>query len=143
METLLRYVSGCIAALASMLAPVAPLVAAAVGFIVVDFISGVMASHAVARRQGRKWYFESRQAWRTVAKLGFVAVAIVMAWVIDSCLLGFMHLEIAKLFTGFTCGVELWSFLENASEVSQAPLFKRLGRLVHRRLEKQEGAADE
>lgn len=139
----MRYVSGGTAALASVLAPVAPLVAAAMGFIAVDFISGVMASHAAARRQGRKWYFESRQAWRTVAKLGFVAVAIVMAWIIDSCLLEFMHLEIAKLFTGFTCGVELWSFLENAAEVSHAPLFKRLGRLVHRRLEQQEGAGDE
>lgn len=143
METLLRYVSGGLAALASILAPVAPLVAAAVGFIIADFISGVMASHAVARRQGRKWYFESRQAWRTVVKLGFAAVAIVMAWVIDSCLLEFMHLKLAQLFTGFTCGVELWSFLENAAEVSEAPLFRRLGRIVHRRIEKEEGAADE
>ena len=143
METLLRYVSGCAAALASMLAPVAPLVAAAVGFIAVDFVSGVMASRAVARRQGKRWYFESRQAWRTVAKLGFVAVAIVMAWIIDCHILGFMHLEIAKLFTGFTCGVELWSFLENAAEVSRSPLFERLGRLVHHRLEREEGADDE
>lgn len=139
----MRYISGVLAALASMLAPVAPLVAAAVGFIIVDFISGVMASRAVARRNGRKWYFESRQAWRTVVKLGFVAVAIVMAWIIDSCLLGFMHLKLAQLFTGFTCGVELWSFLENAAEVSEAPLFKRLGRIVHRRIKEQEGASDE
>lgn len=143
METLLRYVSGCAAALASMLAPVAPLVAAAVGFIAVDFVSGVMASRAVARRQGKRWYFESRQAWRTVAKLGFVAAAIVMAWIIDCHILGFMHLEIAKLFTGFTCGVELWSFLENAAEVSRSPLFRRLGRLVHHRLEREEGEGDE
>lgn len=139
----MRYVSGIVAALASMLAPVAPLVAAAVGFITVDFISGVMASHAVARRKGRKWYFESRLAWRTVVKLGFVAVAIVMAWIIDNCLLEFMHLKLAQLFTGFTCGVELWSFLENAAEVSEAPLFKRLGRIVHRRIEREEGESDE
>lgn len=139
METLFRYVSGAAAALASAAAPVAPLVAAAVGFVMADFVSGVLASRAVARREGRQWYFESRLAWRTVVKLGFLVAAIVMAWIIDSCLLEFMHLEIAKLFTGFACGVELWSFLENAAEVSQAPLFRRLSRLVNRRIGKEEG----
>ena len=78
------------------------------------------------------WWFESRKAWRTVAKAGFVATAIVMMWVIDHELLDFMHLNLAKLFTGFVCGVELWSFLENAAAISDSQLFEMLGRWVKR-----------
>ena len=105
MEILFKYVSGLLSALAALLCPVAPLVAVATAFILIDFVTGVAASLMVARRNGTKWWFESRKAWRTLLKLGFVAVAIVMTWVIDSHLLGFMHLHLANLFTGFVCGV--------------------------------------
>ena len=106
-------------------------------FIVVDFITGVIASRAEARREGREWWFESRKAWRTVIKAGFVAIAIVMMWVLDCHVLEFMHLNMAKLFTGFVCGVELWSFLENAATISRAPLFEWMSRWVKRRVERE------
>lgn len=138
METLYRLFSGAAASLAALFAPVASLVGCAVCFIAVDFLTGVAADRAATRRAGHKWYFESRRAWRTVLKLGFVVVAIGMAWLIDRCVLGFMHAELARLFTGFTCGVELWSFLENAAELSGAPLFRRLQRIVRSRLEREE-----
>ncbi|MEG2613196.1 MAG: phage holin family protein, partial [Alistipes sp.] len=96
-------------------------------------------SRAVARRAGRLWWFESREAWRTITKLGLVITAIAMSWLIDSCVLGFMELNLARLFTGFTCGVELWSFLENASQLSDAPLFGWMRRYVHRRIKREVG----
>ena len=81
--------------------------------------------------------FESRKAWRTIVKAGFVAVAIVMMWIIDNTLLGFMELHLANLFTGFVCGVELWSFLEIASRISGAQIFDWLVRWVKRRINRE------
>lgn len=139
METLYRYFSGTAAAVAGLFAPAAPLVACAVVFIGIDFLTGVAASRAAARRAGRPWWFESRKAWRTITKLGLAVVAIGMAWLIDDCILGFLELHLARLFTGFLCGVELWSFLENAAQISDAPLFRWLQRYVRRQIGKEAG----
>ena len=139
METLYRLVSGAAAGIAALFAPIGPLVACAVVFIGIDFLSGVAASRAAARREGRAWYFESREAWRTVLKLALAITAIAMAWLIDSCILDFMELNVARLFTGFTCGVERGSFLENAPQLSDAPLFRWLRRYVRRRIRRETG----
>lgn len=139
METLYRLVSGAAAGIAALFAPIGPLVACVLVFIGIDFLSGVAAGRAAARREGRAWYFESCEAWRTVLKLGLAVTAITMAWLIDSCILGFMQLNTARIFTGFTCGVELWSFLENAAQLSDAPLFRWLRRYVRRRIRKEAG----
>lgn len=139
MEALFRFVSGAAAGIAALFAPIGPLVATTVVFIGVDFLSGVAADRAAARREGRAWYFESCKAWRTVVKLTLAVTAIAMAWLIDTCVLDFMQLNVAKLLTGFTCGVELWSFLENAAQLSDAPLFRWLRRYVHRRIQKEAG----
>ena len=139
MEMLCKYFSVLLASLCGLLCPIAPLISAAMAFIIVDFITGVVASRAVAKREGREWWIESRKAWRTVLKGGFVAIAIVMMWVIDHAILEFMHLNLANLFTGFVCGVELWSFLENATTISGSPLFEWLGRWVKRRVGKEVG----
>ena len=120
-----------------MLCPIAPLIATALVFIAIDFVTGIMASRAVARRESRDWWIESRKAWRTIYKAGFTAVAIIMMWLIDHVLLGFLNLNLANLFTGFVCGVELWSFLENATTISSSPLFSWLGKWVKRRVEKE------
>ena len=137
MEVLFRYFSAFVASLCGLLCPIAPLITTATLFIVVDFITGVVASRAEARREGREWWFESRKAWRTVIKAGFVAIAIVMMWVLDYHVLEFMNLNMAKLFTGFVCGVELWSFLENAATISRAPLFEWMSRWLKRRVERE------
>lgn len=139
METLFRYISGAALGLLSLFAPITPLIVCALIFIGIDFATGVLASRASARRDGRTWYFESREAWHTITKLTFVVTAISMAWLIDSCIINFVQLNIAKIFTGFVCGVELWSFLENASQISSAPIFVWLKRYVHRRIRKESG----
>ena len=137
MEILCKYISATVAGLCAMLCPIAPLIATALVFIAIDFVTGIMASRAVARREGREWWIESRKAWRTIYKAGFTAVAIIMMWLIDHVLLGFLNLNLANLFTGFVCGVELWSFLENATAISRSPLFSWLGRWVKRRVTKE------
>lgn len=139
METLYRYVSGAAAGIAGLFAPAGPLIATTLLFIVMDFLSGVAADRAAARRAGRAWYFESRKAWRTVAKAALVLTAIAMAWLLDTCVLDFLQLNVARLFAGFTCGVELWSFLENAAQLSDAPFFLRMRRYVRRRIRKEVG----
>ena len=80
METLYRLVSGLTAGFIALFAPIGPLVACAMAFIGIDFLSGVAASRAAARRKGHTWYFESCEAWRTVLKLGLTVTAIAMAW---------------------------------------------------------------
>ena len=56
METLYRLVSGLTAGFIALFAPIGPLVACAMAFIGIDFLSGVAASRAAARRKGHTWY---------------------------------------------------------------------------------------
>lgn len=137
METLSRLFNIAIVGAVSLFSPIAPLIGCALTFVAVDFITGVVASRARARRRGEKWFFESHEAWRTVLKLGFVIVAIAMSWLVESCVLDFMSLNLAKIFTGFTCAVEFWSFLENASQLSESPMFVWLKQYVRRRIRKE------
>lgn len=132
METSYRIFSGAAAALGALVAPIAPLVLCAIAFIGADFVTGVAANRTVVRRAGRKWYFESRKAWRTAVKLSLVITAITLAGLIDTCIFGSLSLNLARLFTGFVCGVELWSFLENCAQFSDTPLFRGLQRCVRR-----------
>ena len=96
-----------------------------------------MASRAEAREQGQEWYFESHLAWRTAEKLGFTIIALCMAFCIDELMLDFLSLNLTKLFAGFVCGVEMWSFLENACRVSDAPLLRYIKRYVRHKVGKE------
>ena len=124
-------------ALLSLFAPVKSVICCTLCFVLIDFITGVAASRAVAKREGRAWYFESREAWRTLYKGGFVVMAIGMMWILESCVLDFMTLNLTKLLAGFICSVEMWSFLENAAQLSDAPLFEWMRKYLHRRIERQ------
>jgi phage-related holin len=137
MEALYRYINGCAAGIAALFAPVVPLVWSLVAFIGIDFVTGVVASRAERRRAGEAWYFESREAWRTVEKLGFTIIALLMAYLIDSMMLDFLGLNLTKLFAGFVCGVEMWSFIENACRISDAPLLRHIRRIVRTKLTEQ------
>ena len=110
MEELFRFCKTLIFALLSLFAPVKSVICCTLCFVVVDFITGVAASRAVAKREGRSWYFESCEAWRTLYKAGFVVMAIGMMWILESCVLDFMTLNLTKLLAGFVCSVEMWSF---------------------------------
>ena len=143
MESWYRFISGAAAGIAAVFAPIAPAIVCAACFIGVDFVTGIAADRAATLRAGRPWYFESRKAWRTVVKLALTLTAIVMAWLLDRFVLDFLHLNAARLFTGFTCGVEFWSFLENAAQISDAPVFRWLRRYVRQRIVQQTGIEPE
>ena len=113
-----KYLSGIVAGAISFFAPVEPLLLCAMVFVVVDFLTGVLADRRIARRECRKWRFESAKAWRTIHKLSFVMAGIVLAWMMDTLMMPIVELRLANLFTGFVCGVEFWSYLENATAAS-------------------------
>ena len=142
MEALYRYFSGALLSLAALFAPVVPMIWCVAGFILFDFLTGVWASKAEAKEQDKEWYFESRLAWHTAQKLGFTIIALCMAFVIDTMILDFLEMKLTRLFAGFVCGVEMWSFLENASVLSDARLFMWLRNYVRRRVEKEIGDYD-
>ncbi len=134
MEVWCKFVSGLLLSACALFAPLSPLVWCVVTFIAIDFITGVAASYARAQREAKEWYFRSYYAWRTVYKLGFTIIAIGMAWVLQECVMTFVELNLARLLTGFVCGVEMWSFLENAAQISDAPLFRWLQKYVYRKV---------
>lgn len=136
MDIIYKYVSATLVSIASLFAPISPLIICAILFIGIDFVTGVWASRHRAMADEARWYFESEEAWRTLYKLGFTLMAIVMAWVLESYVIDFVELKLARLFTGFVCGVEFWSFLENASQFSDAPYFEWMRRYVRRRVKR-------
>lgn len=143
MEVSFKFISGAVLGVLSLFAPIKAIVLCALLFVAVDFVSGVLASREESRRLGRAWYFSSREAWRTVRKSGFVVLTIAMTWLVESCILDFVELHLTRLAAGVICGVEMWSFLENASVLSDARLFGWLRQYVHRRIEKEIGAYEE
>ena len=49
------------------------------------------------------------------------------------------RLKFANYFTAFCCGVEFWSFLENAAVISDHPVFRWLRKFMKVKLEDQIG----
>ena len=135
MEAMYRCANGAILGLAALFAPIKPVVLCALSFILIDFVTGVIASRCEAKQRGEAWYFSSHEAWRTIRKAGFVMLTIAMSWLIESCILDFMMLNLTRIIAGAICGVEMWSFLENASVLSDAKLFEWLRNYVKRKVE--------
>lgn len=140
MENTLKYICGAISGIAGFFAPVYSLVLCAAVFVSIDFVTGIMADRRRTLRRGEEWGIESGKAWNTVYKLCFIMAGIVLAWLIDAYILDFMELRLANLFTGFVCGVELWSYLENAAEISGHPVFRWLKRYMKKNLDDALGA---
>ena len=137
-----RVVNAALLALAALFAPIQPIILCALLFILIDFVTGVLASRCEARERGEAWYFTSHDAWRTIRKAGFVLLTIAMCWVVECCILNFLTLNLTRITAGAICGVEMWSFLENASVLSDARLFAWLRNYVKRKVEKEMGRYD-
>lgn len=135
-----QWVAGCAVAVISYFAPVHTLIILALVFVGIDFITGVWASHTRAKREGRldKWGFESSRARNTVFKLVFIMAGIILSWLIQKYILTEIgvNIKLDVLFTGFACGVEFWSYLENAAEISNHPVFKWLKKFMKMKIEK-------
>lgn len=119
-------------AIAAYFAPVSTLIWVMVEFIGMDFIVGVWASRCRAKRRGDldKWFFSSHKMWRTVYKLGFSIISVVLAYHLDNLVLTFADLRLAGIVCGIVCGSELWSFLEASACISDHPIFRWLQKVA-------------
>lgn len=116
-----------------------PLFVTVVLFEAMDFITGVIKSAVLAKRAGRRFAFESVKAWRTIYKVVFILIGIVLAELLDKTIAEETRLRFANWFTAFCCGVEFWSFLENAAVISDHPLFRWLRKFMKLKVEDQLG----
>ena len=105
----------------------------------VDFVTGVIKSAVVAKRTKKRFAFESIKAWRTIYKYVFILIGIVLAEMLDQTVAAETRLRFANYFTAFCCGVEFWSFLENAAVISDHPIFRWLRRFMKFKLEDEIG----
>lgn len=111
-----------------------PLVVCVLVFEMIDFVTGVWKSAVVSKRNGGRFAFESVKAWRTIYKLVFILTGIIMAEMLDAVASEY-HLRLANYFTAFCCGVEFWSFLENAAVISNHPVFRWLKKFMKQKME--------
>ena len=108
-------------------------------FELVDFVTGCIKSATVAKRKKEKFAFESVKAWRTIYKYVFLLIGIVLMELLDQTIANEGRLRFANYFTGFACGIEFWSFLENAAIISDHPLFRWLRQFMKFKVEETTG----
>lgn len=132
-----RIISGTIATmLSSLFESLMPLFVTVLIFEVIDFGTGVWKSVVVARRKKAKFAFESVKAWRTIYKVVFIFIGIYLSALLSDTILPNGHeMQLAKYFTGFACGVEFWSFLENAAEISNHKVFRLLKKVMKNKVD--------
>lgn len=135
-----KMLAGCFASLAALICDnLLPLFITVLIFEMMDFGTGVLKSAVLARRAGRRFAFESVKAWRTIYKLIFILVGVVLAEMLDKTIAEETRLRFANWFTAFCCGVEFWSFLENAAVISDHPLFRWLRKFMKEKVEETTG----
>lgn len=117
-----------------------PLFVSVIIFELVDFVTGCIKSYVLAKRRKERFAFESVKAWRTIYKFVFILVGVALAELLDYTISPDTHLRLANYFTAFCCGVEFWSFLENAAIISDHPIFRWLRKYMKVKIEDQIGA---
>lgn len=121
-------------------APIQAMIIALFVFIGIDFITGVWASWARAKRDGRQWAFRSDKAWATVKKLLLSIVGVILAWLLGSLAFPALDLYPAHIFTGAVCGIEFWSFLENGADIApDTPVFRVLRKIMAKEVKEKAG----
>lgn len=135
-----KLISGLLAGLLSVFVRnLLPLFVTVTIFEAVDFVTGVIKSYVVAKRTNQRFAFESVKAWRTIYKYVFILVGVFLAELLDKTLATEIRLRLANYFTAFCCGVEFWSFLENAAVISDHPVFRWLRKYMRFKVEDQIG----
>lgn len=120
-----------------------PLFVAVIVFEAIDFATGCWKSAVVAKRNGERFAFESIKAWRTIYKFVLILIGIVLAEMLDATIVEGTRIRLANYFTAFCCGVEFWSFLENAAVISDHPVFRWLRKFMKLKVEDKLGASFE
>ncbi|MDR2891099.1 MAG: phage holin family protein [Alistipes sp.] len=139
MENLLRYLFGLVGGALAYLSPIHSLLWMVFAFVAVDFVTGVWASKKRALKRGEKWVFSSRRMRSTVYKLTFYIVGIIGAWLMQTLVFDFIQMRLERFFAGFILAVEFFSFLENASDISDHPVFRWLKKFTEKSLKDKTG----
>lgn len=137
------FVGGLSGFLSVFVEELLPLFFTVLFFEIVDFVTGLIKSAVVSKRKGEHFAFESIKAWRTIYKFIFLLLGIVLCEMLDRALSLETRFRFANYFTTFCCGVELWSFLENAAVISEHPLFRALRKYMRVKVEEQIGIMDD
>ena len=133
------FVGGFAGFLSVFVEELLPLIFTVFFFEVIDFVTGLIKSAVVSKRKGEHFAFESIKAWRTIYKLLFLILGIVLFEMLDRALSLESRFRFANYFTVFCCSVELWSFLENAAVISDHPIFRALRKYMRVKVDEQIG----
>lgn len=125
----------CVGIIIGWLAPVNSLILITLSFILIDFITGIMASYKRAKRLKHHWVLDPEKMWNTVWKLIFCIIGIIMFWVMDQYVLTFLNLNLHNIFAGFILGIELYSFLKHAAEISNHKIFRWIGNYMKNKID--------
>lgn len=135
-----EYISWAIFAVWGFFAPLHTMFLVLLLFIGIDFITGVWASYARARQAGEAWAFRSDKAWTTAKKMLFSIVGVILAWALDRTVLPSVNFHLPQILTGYICGVEFWSYLENAADIApDTPVFRILRRVMAKEVKEKIG----
>lgn len=132
-----KFISGLIYAAMLHFQPLDKLFYNLLIFIAIDFVTGIWADKV---RRGKRFRFSSKKLWRTVYKTVFGLVGIVLCYQLDTQILPLEDpLHLANYFTAYICGAELWSWLENASDITGHNIFKWFRSIFNRKIKENTG----
>ncbi len=99
-----------VAAVLAYFAPLAPLVNCILFFILIDFITGVYASHKLKKK------FSSHRLRGTIEKFVLYSLSVILAYMFQVEYLSYVNL--AQIVGGFIAGNELLSIYENITNIT-------------------------
>lgn len=121
------------------LAPIKSLIVITVVFVMIDFITGNIACYKRSHRAGKKYVFKSELAWNTIWKLIGVSVGLSLFFTLESSVIGLDDLLVTRGLTTLICGAELWSWLENMSDISNSGIFKLIQKFIGNKVQEHTG----
>lgn len=125
-----HFASGAIMAITAYFAPCQGVVYVAIGAVLLDFLTGIIAS--LIEKKGIK----SSKLWKTLFKLFFVTMFIMLLYSIDT---EFKMIEIHRVVAWLIVGFEVWSILENMARITDHKIFRILKKFMEDKIEQQTG----
>lgn len=97
-------------------------------FVMFDLVSGLMA----AKKRGE--LLESRKLRRTITKLTWYFIAVLLAHGLDVCVIPLDDLHLAGFMAAIIGGVEIYSMLENAYCITGNRVFRLLTQFTTKKI---------
>ncbi|MFI3293749.1 MAG: phage holin family protein [Rikenellaceae bacterium] len=130
---------GCVAMTTALMNPVTEIILFLALLVLVDFITGVMASYHRAKDRNESWMFSSDKCWKTLYKLGVIVGVVLGFWFIDTRILTMHTLHLMPYSAAFICGAEMYSLVENGYDITKWDGFRLLLIFTQRKINKAVG----